>query len=268
MAGDDVRRLGDRLDIIELFAEYCRAFFYFDAVAYAGTAMEDGRYMNANQGWVAFGRTEMSAGLEGIPAGGGYQHLTTDHIIAFDSDDRAVARCNMVIYKRESAEGPNAWWGSGYYYGTVVRTDEGWRFSEIVSFLDQRSDDYVQSSLRGIVFARPRIAAAMTGLLGVGEDELAAHIQACRPVVALAAAKGVSEDDVVDALATALQESAFETNPLPRSSARAMAHILTHDEVHGVDVEANFRRAGWTGPELQRSAGSNSSPTSSMSSRS
>jgi hypothetical protein len=245
---DGLRRLQDRMDIIELAAEYCRAFFYFDAEAYAGTATPDGRYLNTNQGWVAFGREEMSAGLEGIPAGGGYQHLTTDHIVSFDGDDRAVARYNMIIYKRESPEGRNVWWGSGYYYATVVRTDEGWRFSEIISFIDQRSDDYVQSSLRGIVFARPAIAGAMTGLLGISEADLAAHIQACRPLVELAAKKGVSDEDVVETLATVLQESAHDTNPLPRSSARAVAHILTHEEVYGVDVEANFRRAGWAGP--------------------
>ena len=174
--------------------------------------------------------------------------MTTDHIVEFDGDGRAIVRYNMFIYRLESPSGPNEIWGSGYYYATVVRTDDGWRFSEIVSFIDKRSDAYVQASLRGIVFSRPRLAAAMTAVLGVTDAELAEHIAACKPVVALAATKGVSETDVVESLASALQASAAETNPLPRGSARAVAHVLTHDEAYGMDVESNFRRAGWAGP--------------------
>jgi hypothetical protein len=249
-----VQRLQDRAEIVELTARYCRAFFEHDAAAYAATCAPDGRYMNSNQGWVAFGRDEIAAGVGGIDADGGYQHVTTDHIIEFDGDDRAVVRYNMFIYRLESPGGPNHIWGSGYYYATVVRTDDGWRFSEIVSFIDKRSDAYVQASLRGIVFARPALSAAMSAALGVTPDELAEHVAACRPVVALAAAKGVSEADVVGALATALEESAADTNPLPRGSALAVAHVLTHDEVYGVDVEANFRRAGWAGPTLAGAA--------------
>jgi hypothetical protein len=249
-----VQRLQDRAEIVELTARYCRAFFEHDAEAYAGTCTHDGRYLNSNQGWVAFGREEIAAGVGGIDADGGYQHVTTDHIIEFDGDDRAIARYNMFIYRLESPAGPNQIWGSGYYYATVVRSDDGWRFSEIVSFIDKRSDAYVQASLRGIVFARSRLSAALTAVIGVTETELAEHVAACKPVVALAAEKGVSEADVVDALATALQDSAADTNPLPRGSALAVAHVLTHDEAYGVDVEANFRRAGWAGPALSSAA--------------
>ena len=246
-----VQRLQDRAEIIELVAQYCRAFFEHDAEAYAATSTLDGRYLNANQGWVAFGREEMAAGVGGIDAGGGYQHVTTDHIVAFDGDDHAATRYNMFIYRRESTIGPNEIWGSGYYFADVVRTNEGWRFSEIVSFIDKRSDDYVQASLRGIVFARPRLSQAMTATLGVPQATLAEHIAACKPIVALAATRGIGEQAVVDALATALQESAPSTNPLPRGSALAVAHVLTHDEAYGVDVEANFRRAGWQGPAVE-----------------
>src|SRR5206468_1061633 len=103
------------------------------------------------------------------------------------------------------------------------------------------------ANLRGIVFARPHLSAAMTSLLGVSEEELLEHVRACKPVVGLAAEKGISDEAVVDALATALQRCAAETNPLPRRSALAVSHILTHDLVYGVDVESNFRRAGWEG---------------------
>ena len=249
-----VRRLQDRAEIIELVASYCRAFFEHDVEAYAGTCTPDGRYLNSNQGWVAFGREEIGAGVAGIDADGGYQHVTTDHILMFDGDDRAIVRYNMFIYRLESPAGANEIWGSGYYYATTVRTADGWRFSEIVSFIDKRSDAYVQASLRGIVFARPLLSAAMTATLSVSEAELAAHIAACRPLVELAAERGVSEQALVEALATALQHSAGQTNPLPRGSALAVAHVLTHDEAYGVDVEANFRRAGWAGPVVGAAA--------------
>ena len=58
-----VQRLQDRAEIIELTARYCRAFFEHDADAYAATSAIDGRYLNSNQGWVAFGRDEIAAGV-------------------------------------------------------------------------------------------------------------------------------------------------------------------------------------------------------------
>jgi hypothetical protein len=31
-------------------------------------------------------------------------------------------------------------------------------------------------------------------------------------------------------------------------TARALAYVLTHDQVFGAEVEDNFRAAGWEGP--------------------
>jgi hypothetical protein len=245
---DELRRLADRAEIIELVARYNKAYFEFDAEAYGGTATVDGRYLQANTGWCAFGREEIASAIQAIPAGGGHQHLCGDHIVRFDGPDRAVIGFNMFIYVRESTEGPNGLWASGYYYNTALRTAEGWRFSEILSFIDRRPDDYVLANLRATVFARPHLSDLVTGLLGVSNDAVRDHVLACRPLADLAATNGIDDDALVDQLATALQASSGETNPLPRGAATAIAHVLTHDQVLGVEVEDNFRRHGWNGP--------------------
>jgi SnoaL-like domain len=250
----ELQRLQDRAEIIELIARYNKAYFDFDAAAYGGTAAPDGRYLQANTGWCAFGRDEIASAMAAIPAGGGHQHLCGDHIVTFDGDDRAIAGYNMFIYMRESSEGPNALLASGYYYSTVVRTVEGWRFSELLSFIDRKTDDYVVTNLRALVFSRPPLSAAVTDVLATTAGQIQEYIQSGRPLAALAEQQGVSEDALVDTLAIALEKSAPGTNPLPRGTARAVAHVLTHDQVQGLDVEATFRKAGWAGPAYSAAA--------------
>ena len=59
---------------------------------------------------------------------------------------------------------------------------------------------------------------------------------------------GVSESDVTECVALAFQQHVPTTNPLPSGTARVLAHVLTHDQVYGSQVERNFREAGWDGP--------------------
>jgi hypothetical protein len=98
-----------------------------------------------------------------------------------------------------------------------------------VSFIDKRSDAYM---------ARRAWRHRVRETLPVAGDVGGARHQPKRArsagggvqvdaIVALAAERGVSEADVVGAVAAALQESASETNPLPRGSALAVAHVLT-----------------------------------------
>ena len=58
----------------------------------------------------------------------------------------------------------------------------------------------------------------------------------------------VSDAAVIDCVAKAFQRCAPASNPLPIGTARALAHVLTHDQVTGAEVEKSFRAAGWEGP--------------------
>ena len=64
-----------------------------------------------------------------------------------------------------------------------------------------------------------------------------------------------SETDVINTVAAAFQRGAPASNPLPSGTARALAYVLTHDQVFGADVEDNFRAAGWNGPPTVTRAG-------------
>jgi len=243
----DVQSLSDRAEITELVAEYNRASFYCDVAAYAATFTQDGRYLNANLGWVGFGG---AAAADAIAAeyhdGTGLQHLCLDFMIKFASTDRAHLRHHMFLFQREGPESPNQVWSTGFYYRTVVRTDVGWRFAEVVSFVDRRMDDSLVCNLRGIVFSRNEILDPLVDLLGLSGAEI---LEAVKQGSAVA---GLGGDDapasaVVDTIADVFQRYAPESNPLPRGTATALATVLTHDQVDGYQTERRFREAGWKG---------------------
>ena len=48
----DLQTLSDREEIIDLISTYNKASFYCDLKGYADTFTHDGRYINANHGWV------------------------------------------------------------------------------------------------------------------------------------------------------------------------------------------------------------------------
>jgi SnoaL-like protein len=54
----DLQTLSDREELVELIALYNKASFYGDVEGYARTFTTDGRYINANHGWVGFGGRE------------------------------------------------------------------------------------------------------------------------------------------------------------------------------------------------------------------
>jgi hypothetical protein len=128
----------------------------------------------------------------------------------------------------------------------VVRTDVGWRFAEVVSFVDRRMDDSLVCNLRGIVFSRNEILDPLVDLLGLSGAEI---LEAVKQGSAVA---GLGGDDapasaVVDTIADVFQRYAPESNPLPRGTATALATVLTHDQVDGYQTERRFREAGWKG---------------------
>jgi hypothetical protein len=60
----DLQPLADRAEIIELIARYNKASFYCDLKGYDDTFSQDGRYINANHGWVGFGGPEAAPAIE------------------------------------------------------------------------------------------------------------------------------------------------------------------------------------------------------------
>jgi hypothetical protein len=153
----------------------------------------------------------------------------------------------MLMFQREGAQNPNQIWCTGYYYRTCVRTLDGWRFSEIISFVDRRMSEELVTNLRGLVLARPMILGALSNLLCVDGAELLRAVKANRALASLRAGE-VSDAAIIDCVARAFYSSAPASNPLPMGTARALAHVLTHDQVVGADVEDAFRAAGWEGP--------------------
>jgi hypothetical protein len=253
----DLQTLCDRAEIIDLIARYNKASFYCDLNAYADTFTEDGRYINANHGWVGFGGVEAADAIAAeYRAGTGLQHLCLDFLIDFVGRDRALVRHHMLMFQREGSQNPNQIWSTGFYYRTVVRTAAGWRFSEIVSFVDRRMSDELVTNLRGLVLSRPVILDGLSGLLQLPGLEVLSAVKAGRALTSLVD-EGASESDVVECVALAFQRCAPTTNPLPSGTARALAHVLTHDQVHGSEVERNFREAGWDGPPTSGQKSSN-----------
>jgi hypothetical protein len=249
----DLQTLSDRAEIVDLVARYNKASFYCDVEGYAQTFTDDGRYINANHGWVGFGGTEASDAIAAEYHGGtGLQHLCLDFLIDFVDPDRALLRHHMLLFQREGADNPNQIWSTGCYYRTVVRTSGGWRFSEIVSFVDRKMSDDLVVNLRGLVLARPEILEALVELLGVDGTEILDAVKAGTELATLGSAE-TSEEDVVDCVAVAFQGCAPASNPLPLGTARALAHVLTHDQVYGSEVERSFREAGWDGPPTSAS---------------
>jgi hypothetical protein len=245
----DLQTLSDRAEIIELVARYNKASFYCDLDGYASTFTEDGRYINANHGWVGFGGREAAQAIAAeYHEGTGLQHLCLDFIIDFVEPDRALLRHHMVMFQREGLANPNQIWCTGFYYRTVVRTGAGWRFSEIVSFVDRKMSDDLVRDLRGLVLSRPAILDALVGLLKVDSSTVQDAVKHGTALASLAP-DTISDGDVIDAVAAAFQGLAPATNPLPVGTVRALAHVLTHDQATGSEVEDAFRAAGWDGPQ-------------------
>lgn len=257
----DLQTLSDRAEITELIARYNKASFYCDLKAYADTFTQDGRYINANHGWVGFGGSEAADAIAAeYQHGTGLQHLCLDFVIDFISRDRALVRHHMLMYQREGAQNPNQIWSTGFYYRTVVRTAQGWRFSEIVSFVDRKMSEELVTNLRGLVLSRPAILGPLSKLLRVQGAEILKAVKAGK-VLASLGGKEVSDSDVVDCVAAAFQQLAPASNPLPIGTARALGNVLTHDQVFGAEAEDNFRAAGWDGPPTSVQPGAHAAGT-------
>jgi hypothetical protein len=250
MIGDrvDAKTLSDRDEIIDLVTEYNRAAFYCDVDAYAATFADDGRYINANLGWFGFGGAQAAQSVAAEYQDGiGLQHLGLDYIVKFPSPDRAHVRHHMFLYHRESARYPNEIWATGAYYRTIVRTPAGWRFSEVISFVDRRVEASLVTQLRGIVLTRREILDALATVLRVDGQQVVEAISAGRSLGELGAPH-VPDAQIVEAVAGALQSYAPASNPLAMGTAKALATVLTRDQVEGSQTERRFREAGWQAP--------------------
>ena len=244
----DIQTLSDRAEIIDLISKYNKASFYCDVKGYADTFTVDGRYINANHGWVGFGGPEASDAIAAEYRNGtGLQHLCLDYLIDFVEPNKAFVRHHMLMFQREGAHNPNQISNTGFYHRTVVRTSKGWRFSEIVSFVDRKMSDELVTNLRGLVLSRPAILSSLSKLLKLEGDVILDAVRTGTSLIRLRSGR-ISESTVIDTVAAAVQTCAPSSNPLPLGTARALAYVLTHDQVYGAEVENNFRAAGWEGP--------------------
>lgn len=89
----DLQTLSDRAEIIDLISAYNKASFYCDVKGYADTSTHDGRYIDANHGWVGFGGAEASDAIAAeYRKRTGLQHLCLDCIIDFADKPRSGFR--------------------------------------------------------------------------------------------------------------------------------------------------------------------------------
>jgi len=116
----DLQTLSDREEIVDLISRYNKASFYCDVKGYADTFSHDGRYINANHGWVGFGGAEASDAIAAEYMNGtGLQHLCLDFLIDFVNRDMALVRHHMLMFQRE---GPTIRTRSGTPAFTTARS--------------------------------------------------------------------------------------------------------------------------------------------------
>jgi 3-phenylpropionate/cinnamic acid dioxygenase small subunit len=71
-------------------------------------------------------RERRAAGIQG--PGTNTKHGITTMMVAFESDDKAIARCNWVYYVDTNTDAPRLA-AMGEYRNTFVRTSQGWQLA-------------------------------------------------------------------------------------------------------------------------------------------
>jgi uncharacterized protein (TIGR02246 family) len=127
-----VQRLLDRVEIGELSARYNRAIDDLDGPVVAAMFTEDGVFDLGN-GRPREGRESIEKLVQRIPYG--TVHVTADAVIAIDGDE-ASQECTLLLCKRQKDRAETSYWLSGRYQDKLLRTDQGWRFSNRRALLD------------------------------------------------------------------------------------------------------------------------------------
>ena len=107
-----------------------------DWAAVAATFTEDGRFIRPAGGEPIEGRESIRASFESRPPRKSC-HLITNIVVDIVSTDEATSRCSMLLYTAPAGEAVAASPALiGGFRDRLVRTADGWRFSERVGFLD------------------------------------------------------------------------------------------------------------------------------------
>jgi hypothetical protein len=130
---DQVQRLADRVDIVELMNQYAAGMDLLDVELYQrcftdpleidfGSWDEEAVKQMSIQEWVDYVWDK----IQGLDA---TQHIMTNHHVTFQGDDEAT--CVAYLHAQHYIKGAEceAYTVGGYYTDTVVRTGEGWRIS-------------------------------------------------------------------------------------------------------------------------------------------
>ena len=134
-----VARIEDRIAISEVVIRYAMAIDRSDWQSFA-ELFTDPVHVNFSEAGLPPGdfSREMfvgfaSAGLDGFTA---RQHLSPNHVIAFDDADHAV--CESYMYAQhylKGAEGGDFYLMRGSYVNRLVRTDDGWKIEHLTQHI-------------------------------------------------------------------------------------------------------------------------------------
>jgi hypothetical protein len=136
---DRLKEVADRLAIMELSARYNRAVLAWDPDGFADCFTSDGRFVRAREvtevrGHAALSDVMRTGTQSGVPPS---YHLTTDFIIEIDGN-RATQTCQVLLYGHDAGGkqvGRNVVRGVGHYEDWLIRTPDGWKFTERVAFI-------------------------------------------------------------------------------------------------------------------------------------
>ena len=149
MSEAEIARLLDEREILRLNALYNWACYERDGEAYANLFVSDGVYESGNSGSRNAGREQLAAGLTAAGQSAWLMgHVTADAVIEIDGDT-ATQRVFVLLYRRENADGENAFFATGTYHDRLVRTERGWRYAHRTSFIDRSNLPWARYALSG-----------------------------------------------------------------------------------------------------------------------
>jgi hypothetical protein len=127
----ELRRLRDREEISELMVAFGAALDAKDWEAYGNTFVEDGEFTIMDQ--KRTGREEIVAGpARDLERYGLLQHFSGNHTISVEGDEARAGHYVIAVHGPDAANPSLHADIGGRYECRCVRTEEGWRFAEVV----------------------------------------------------------------------------------------------------------------------------------------
>ena len=130
-----VRKLQDRVDILETMYAYCRYADQLNGVAMAALFVDDcvASFIPGSEDYVLRGRQALSDFLCGALAVtvSGSHHIANEELV-FEAPDRVILNCYMYSWQRFTGYPTTAdchrW---GRYENRFIRTADGWRMDRL-----------------------------------------------------------------------------------------------------------------------------------------